>query len=175
MYTREKDGKTTEVLVWSSNDYLGMGTSPVTIEAACEAAREMGAGAGGTRNISGAQDPAVIAAALASKPLRDSVARVLPIEPDNPVHALALVLAVLLFGTQVTSILFTNLSAAGQPPLTLGDLIAQEAPFLVLAAAGVGIFMRRNLPQVSKDQYRNLPHLQWHSSPRASPLNLRHP
>jgi len=53
MYTREKDGKTTEVLVWSSNDYLGMGTSPVTIEAACEAAREMGAGAGGTRNISG--------------------------------------------------------------------------------------------------------------------------
>jgi len=91
---------------------------------------------------------AVIAAALASKPLRDRVARVLPIEPDNPVHALALVLAVLLFGTQVTSILFTNLSAAGQPPLTLGDLIAQEAPFLVLAAAGVGIFMRRNLPQV---------------------------
>src|SRR2546423_896531 len=53
VYTRELDGRATEILVWSSNDYLGMGTSPVTIEAACAAARAMGAGAGGTRNISG--------------------------------------------------------------------------------------------------------------------------
>ena len=91
---------------------------------------------------------AVVAAALASKPLRDRVARVMPIDPDNPVHALALVLAVLLFGTQMTSILFTNVATADQPPLTLGDLIWQEAPFLILAGAGVGIFMRRSLPQV---------------------------
>jgi 5-aminolevulinate synthase len=28
-----------EVLVWSSNDYLGMGNSSVVIDAACEAAR----------------------------------------------------------------------------------------------------------------------------------------
>jgi len=43
----------TEVLVWSSNDYIAMGNHPVVIEAACETARTMGAGAGGTRNISG--------------------------------------------------------------------------------------------------------------------------
>jgi 5-aminolevulinate synthase len=41
------------VLVWSSNDYLAMGGHPVPVNAACEAAQTMGAGAGGTRNISG--------------------------------------------------------------------------------------------------------------------------
>ena len=92
---------------------------------------------------------AAIAAALASKPLRERVARFLPIDPDNPVHALALVLAVLLFGAQVTSIVFTNLGASTQTALTLGDLISQEAPFLILAAAGVGLFMRRNLSQAA--------------------------
>ncbi len=50
-YYRDTEGN--DVLVWSSNDYLAMGGHPVLIEAACEAARTMGAGAGGTRNISG--------------------------------------------------------------------------------------------------------------------------
>ena len=43
----------TEVLIWSSNDYLGMGRSRVAIDAARDAALAMGVGAGGTRNISG--------------------------------------------------------------------------------------------------------------------------
>lgn len=86
------------------------------------------------------------AAALVSKPVREQLARVIPIDPDSPVHALALVLAVILFGTQVTSVAFTNVLASdqSQAPLSLGDLVLQEIPFLILGLAGVGIFMRRS-------------------------------
>ncbi len=48
-----RDGEEHPVVIWCSNDYLGMGQNPAAIDAAAEAAKTYGVGSGGTRNISG--------------------------------------------------------------------------------------------------------------------------
>ena len=48
-----KDNSVSEVTVWCSNDYLGMSQNDIVIESMIEAVKKVGAGSGGTRNISG--------------------------------------------------------------------------------------------------------------------------
>ena len=67
-----------------------------------------------------------------------AVARLLPIRPGSPVIYLTVVLGLLLVAQQLGA------QIQSQLPLTYGELLAQDIPFLILAFVGVGIFIRRS-------------------------------
>jgi len=89
----------------------------------------------------------LLAASLLRYPTRAAIARVLPIDPASAMDATALVLSLVLFGSQLASQASTDLLAqeAGTG-VSLGplDLVAQEIPFLLAALLGVGLFLRRS-------------------------------
>jgi len=110
-----------------------------------------GPGASASEFAIGVMVTAGLAAVVASKPVRERVAGILQTDPDNPVHTLALVLGVILLGLQLAVLTFVDVLAADrkQPPLTVGDLFAQELPFLIIALAGVGLWTRRSAIQAA--------------------------
>jgi len=77
---------------------------------------------------------------------RATLSRVIPIDPESPVHLLALFLTLSLFGFQVQGALSGALSqeAGAATPLSRLDLVLGEIPFLLAAVVGVGIVIRRD-------------------------------
>ena len=87
----------------------------------------------------------VAAAGFLLPAIRKDVAAWLPVDPQNPVHTLALMFAVILFGTHVVALAFTDVlgALASQSPQQLADIFFGELPLVVIAAAGVGMWIRR--------------------------------
>jgi hypothetical protein len=99
--------------------------------------------------------PALIGALLLLRPVRRLVARLLPLDPDNPVHTVALSMTMLVFlnlGLSV-GIGLGNLSVqvaevteeTGRPPISLPALWTQAAMLVFIAFVGVGWGTRRSL------------------------------
>lgn len=92
----------------------------------------------------------VVAAALVSEGVRSAVARVMPVDPRSAVHATALVLTIVLVGSQLANQVAVDVlsqQASTGPVLSPVDLVVQEIPFLLAALLGVGLFVRRSPTQ----------------------------
>ncbi len=86
------------------------------------------------------------------RPLRRQLARLLPLDPESPVHTLALVLAGYLAGNTflaLTQDVLLELLAT-DVSVTIIDILLQQIAFVVVAFFGAGYLIRRDLRQVSK-------------------------
>jgi membrane protease YdiL (CAAX protease family) len=86
------------------------------------------------------------------RPLRRLLAHLLPLNPESPVHTLALVLAGYLTGNTLfalTQDVVAELVSTGVI-VTIVDIVLQQAAFVIVAFAGAGYLTRRNLKAVSR-------------------------
>jgi membrane protease YdiL (CAAX protease family) len=88
---------------------------------------------------------AVVSLLTVWRPFRRLVARVVPIDPENPVHALAISLTVLLatsqLGNQLSQDVLQEVAVGAR--LQPFDLVVQDIPFVLGAVVGVGLLIRR--------------------------------
>ena len=124
-------------------------------------------GAGGARGGLTIGLPLIAAGGLGLlylwQPVQRAAARVFPLRPGSPVCYLAVVLALVFTGLQLGTQLSTDvLSAiASGHPLTSADVLAQDAPLLLLGFVGVGLLVRRSLPETLDRLGLRLPAFHW--------------
>jgi membrane protease YdiL (CAAX protease family) len=107
--------------------------------------------------IFGVLVPSVIGLLLLLKPVRRMVAGFTGLEPDHPVHAVALALTMTPIINQgitlgiglenVTNLIAQQVEQTGVAPVSLAGLWAQNIMFVIMAFIGVGFLTRRSFGQ----------------------------
>ena len=85
------------------------------------------------------------------RPVRRLLARLLPLDPQSPVHTLALILTGYLVGNTLFSLtqdVVAELVSTGVI-VTIADIVLQQLAFVLVAFVGAGYLTRRNLKQIS--------------------------
>lgn len=87
--------------------------------------------------------------AVCWRPVRQALARLLPLDPRSPVHTLALMLTAYLIGQGALTLSQGGLSGLVNTvqPASLGLFVVSEAVYAATAFAGVGIVVRRDVRQ----------------------------
>lgn len=85
------------------------------------------------------------------KPIREGLAKVIDIDPDNWLHATALVFAILVMGSSLaTALSFDVVSLSREIGLDLVSVIIQDSLFVIVAFFGVGWLIRRDWKKTLK-------------------------
>jgi membrane protease YdiL (CAAX protease family) len=77
-------------------------------------------------------------------PVQRAVARIIPLRPGSPVDYLTVVLGLQLIAQQLGA------QVTPGKPITIGDMLAQDIPLVILAFIGVGLFVRRSPREAAK-------------------------
>lgn len=81
--------------------------------------------------------------------VRQSLSRLIPVNPDSVVHTLALVMAGWLMGGTLLQLTQISLEMMAETlgSITIGDFVVQQLAFVAVGVLGVGLSIRRSFPQ----------------------------
>lgn len=95
------------------------------------------------------QITAVWGIACSYSSVRQSLSRLIPLNPDSVVHTLALSMTGWLMGGTILQLTQVSLETMAETfgSITIGDFVLQQLAFVAIALIGVGLSIRRRFPQ----------------------------